>query len=257
MSRRGGRLAQAIGGEHGVAGAGGGTGAVAGAVVAADAVFGGGHGEPYRRLLAGTTTGALDLRSVDGTTDAFRFDAGSWVAAATEADLTALDGASGPVLDVGCGPGRMVRAAAARRLPVLGIDITPHAVERTRVDGSYALVRSVFERLPLEGRWQTVLLMDGNVGIGGDPEALLRRCAALLAGDGCLVVEVDPDPDLDVATLYTVRDDEGNESHPFPWARIGLHAFARHALAVGLVVTGGWSVEGRQFVRASAPGSAG
>ena len=35
----------------------------------------------------------------------------------------------------------------------------------------------MFEPLPGEGRWGTVLLLDGNVGIGGDPVALLERAA--------------------------------------------------------------------------------
>ena len=39
--------------------------------------------------------------------------------------------------------------------------------------GGPALRRSVFDPLPGEGRWGTALLLDGNIGIGGDPRALL------------------------------------------------------------------------------------
>lgn len=211
-------------------------------------VFGAGRGEPYGRVLAGAR-GTLSMRSLDGAHGPYQLDVGSWVRSATPADLTALDDATGPTLDVGCGPGRMVRAAAARSLPALGIDIAPHAVARTRVDGSLALLRSVFHRVPLEGRWQTILLMDGNVGIGGDPEALLRRCRALLAPLGGIVVEVDPDPELSVRSLCTVVDDGGNESEPFPWARIGWSAFEAVARRVGLAVVTHWEASGRHFVR--------
>ena len=38
--------------------------------------------------------------------------------------------------------------------------------------------RDVFDPLPGEGRWETALLADGNIGIGGDPVALLRRLRA-------------------------------------------------------------------------------
>ena len=211
--------------------------------------FGAGRGEPYGRALA-NDRGTLSLRSVDGAHGPYRLDVGSWVRSATAADLTVLDGATGPTLDVGCGPGRMVRAAAARSIPALGIDIAPHAVARTRVDGSLALLRSVFGRVPLEGRWQRVLLMDGNVGIGGDPEALLRRCRALLAPLGSIVVEVEADPALEVRSVCTVVDDDGNESEPFPWARIGWVAVEAVARRAGLAIAAHWVASGRHFVRA-------
>lgn len=211
--------------------------------------FGAGRGEPYGRVLAAPRAGTLSLRSVDGAHGPYRLDVGSWVKSATPADLTVLDGATGPTLDVGCGPGRMVRAAAARSIPALGIDIAPHAIARTRLDGSFALLRSVFHRVPLEGRWQTILLMDGNVGIGGDPEALLDRCRMLLAPLGSIVVEVDVHPDLDVRSLCTIVDNDGNESEPFPWARLGWAATEGVARRAGLAVAAHWEASGRHFVR--------
>ncbi|GAA4378368.1 class I SAM-dependent methyltransferase [Agromyces bauzanensis] len=214
------------------------------------AVFGAGHAEPYERILAGARTSRLVLQSVDGTHRPHSLEVGRWVRAATSADLTALEGATGPTLDVGCGPGRMVRAAAARSIPALGIDVAPRAVARARFDGSLALVRSVFHRLPLEGRWQTILLMDGNVGIGGDPEALLARCRDLLAPLGSIVIEVDADPHLEVRSWCTVVDDDGNESEPFPWARVGRVAIEAVAGRAGLAVAARWSAAGRHFVRA-------
>ncbi len=46
--------------------------------------------------------------------------------------------------------------------------------------------------MPGAGRWRTVLLADGNIGIGGDPAALLRRVLALLGPGGRVLAEVDP-----------------------------------------------------------------
>ena len=92
---------------------------------------------------------------------------------AVRVDELIVSRCSGPVIDVGCGPGRFVEALAARGLPVLGIDVSGASVGQTRARGASALRRNVFEPVPGEGRWQTLLLADGNVGIGGDPFALL------------------------------------------------------------------------------------
>ena len=57
---------------------------------------------------------------------------------------------------------------------------------RTRARGGSALLRDVFRTLPAEGRWRTLLLADGNIGIGADPVALLQPLprAAEPAGRG-------------------------------------------------------------------------
>ena len=50
---------------------------------------------------------------------------------------------------------------------------------------------SVFGAVPRSGRWDTALLVDGNIGIGGGPVPLLRRVAELLAPGGQGLVEVE------------------------------------------------------------------
>ena len=212
--------------------------------------FGVGGDEPYRLALAPQASGSITLHRIDGHPATIRFDVGDWRREATPADASALDGAASPVLDVGCGPGRMVRAAAARALPALGIDVLAEAIALTSADGTPALLRSVFDRLPLEGRWGTVLLIDGNVGIGGDPESLLRRCRSLLAPGGAVVIEVADDPDLLDRAHYTAVLESGHRSAPFPWARVGHRAIAAVASAAGLGITERWVTEGRYFVRA-------
>jgi hypothetical protein len=54
------------------------------------------------------------------------------------------------------------------------------------------MLRDVFGRVPGAGRWMTVLLADGTIGIGGDPAALLRRAGELLAPQGRALVELAP-----------------------------------------------------------------
>src|SRR4051812_40200092 len=113
-----------------------------------------------------------------------------WTSDEAPGDAGLLERCRGPVLDVGCGPGRLAAGLLARGLPALGVDIAPSAVAQARARGATALLRSVYERLPGEGRWTTVLLADGNVGIGGDPYRLLSRVGELLAPAGALLVEV-------------------------------------------------------------------
>jgi len=50
-------------------------------------------------------------------------------------------------------------------VPALGIDQSATAVDLARRSGAPALRRDVFGPLPGAGRWSTVLLADGNVGM--------------------------------------------------------------------------------------------
>lgn len=196
--------------------------------------FGAGRGEPYLHHLARRHPASLALRSADGSSRPL--DAGSWVRPAGRADLTVLDRVAGPVLDVGCGPGRMLHAARRRSLPALGIDVAPHAVEHARRDGALALRRSVFDRLPLEGRWRSLLLMDGNIGIGGDPVALLARVRQLLDPRGRVVVELAA-PGAGLTRTRAVLSCDGIRSRPFDWAVVGADAAPSLAAEAGLQVS--------------------
>ena len=121
------------------------------------------------------------------------------------ADEVLLSRCEGPVLDIGCGPGRLVESLAARGTPALGIDISTRAVTQTAARGGSVLLRAVQHRLPGEGRWGTVLLADGNIGIGGDPGALLSRCHDLLMAGGVALVEADADDDADHQVSLTLH----------------------------------------------------
>lgn len=170
-----------------------------------------------------------------------------WAGALDEADRTVLARCVAPVLDVGCGPGRFVLALAEQGRAALGVDITPAAVWFTQRHGVAALHRDVFARTPGEGRWPTALLMDGNVGIGGDPERLLTRLRKVITGAGQLIVEVHPDPGTERHSTVRFSFD-GRVGPAYPWAEIGLRALVRHARRAGYVVGEMWSVGERSFV---------
>ncbi|MFD9698578.1 methyltransferase domain-containing protein [Lentzea sp. NPDC059081] len=140
-----------------------------------------------------------------------------WQADADDGDSVLLDACAGPTLDVGCGPGRLVTALLSRGVRALGVDVSKEAVRRTTARGGIAVRRSVFDQLPGEGRWQHVLLADGNIGIGGDPEALLRRVRQLLLPSGTVVVEVEQPGSGLTTGRVRVRTGGANSSW-FEWA---------------------------------------
>jgi len=144
-------------------------------------------GELYERALAGHAR--PEIEHADGSRMPLNVDC--WLHD-TAGDKSILDRCAGPTLDIGSGPGRLTVALAERGIPALGIDITPYAVGLARSSGALVMLRDVFDRVPGTGRWGTVLLADGNIGIGGDPAALLRRVGELLAPNGRALVELDP-----------------------------------------------------------------
>lgn len=173
---------------------------------------------------------------------------GTWCGEPDAVDELVLSRCVGPVLDVGCGPGRFVAALCRDGVPALGIDISAVAVARARARGGLALRRPLEGLLPGEGRWRTVLLTDGNVGIGGDVPALLDRCRALLAPGGLAIVEADPDPLVDDVVALVLRTADGRRSHPLPWARAGAATLARLAPNHGFGVDEAWRSAGRTIV---------
>jgi SAM-dependent methyltransferase len=160
-----------------------------------------------------------------------------WSRQVDAADAALLEQCRGETLDIGCGPGRMTRALAERGHAVLGIDVVPEAVQMTRRRGGVAIVRDVFDTVPGEGRWRTALLADGNIGIGGDPRALLTRIRALLAPGGRVVTDL-AEPGSGMSTRLVRLETAALRSRSFRWSVVGADAIGPVAVGSGLTVQG-------------------
>jgi SAM-dependent methyltransferase len=162
-------------------------------------------------------------------------DVRRWRAEACRSDRWLLDGCQGPTVDLGCGPGRLVSALIQRGVPALGVDSSALAVRLCAGRGAVALHRDLFDALPGEGRWHHALLADGNVGIGGDPVALLSRARRLLDPEGSLLVELAREPGLWRGPARLIGPG-GTAGTWFPWASVGADAIAGVAEAARLRV---------------------
>ncbi len=172
---------------------------------------------------------ALLLRSDGGE---MLLDVSRWIASACLEDTWLLDRCSGAVIDLGCGPGRLLAALAGRGVPALGIDVSPAAEAHCRRRGVPMLRVDLFTPLPGEGRWSHVLLADGNIGIGGDPARLLHRAARLLRRGGSVLVETDSEQDVLWLGSVQVVTAVGR-GVPIPWAAVGARALQRVAANLG------------------------
>jgi SAM-dependent methyltransferase len=169
-----------------------------------------------------------------------------WQLAADHIDLSLLARCRGPVLDVGCGPGRHAAALVGRGRETLGIDTCAAAIAATRRRGAPALQVSVFGAVPFAGQWGTALLLDGNIGIEGDVVRLLTRVGQLLRPGGVVLVELSSPHDPWVATRVRIRH-EDHLGDWFPWAWVTPVELDPLARASCLVTQRIWHHEGRWF----------
>jgi SAM-dependent methyltransferase len=177
-----------------------------------------------------------------------------WLQRASAAEYGALDRALSPALDIGCGPGRHVVALAERGVFALGIDISPGMLAVARQRRANVLEKSVFDRVPGTRRWRTALLLDGNIGIGGEPVALLHRVMTLLASDGRVLVEHEADDSPPGVML--VRAETALTAGPwFRWTTVGPRRLEVLARSVGLAVIDTWNTDGRHFAQLERDGS--
>ncbi len=210
----------------------------------------------YGRLLATAAQHALGagppvqarLRMADGRLEPLPLD--RWLGPLDDADRAVLAGIEGPALDIGCGPGRHVAALVAEGTDALGVDLSPVAVRLARRRGADAVLGSIFDEIPRAGEWRTALLLDGNIGIGGRPGALLARTASALGPGGTALIEVDP-PGSPTFRTRVRLEAPGVVSEWFAWARVSVGGLEAYAARAGLASEERLIVRGRWFVRLS------
>lgn len=189
------------------------------------------------------------LRTCTGA--AIPLEVGRWRSDPDAVERALVESLPEPVLDIGCGPGRIVTALAEAGRLALGVDTSPVAVAEAGRRGALVLQRSIFDPLPGEGRWGSAVLLDGNIGIGGDPVALLARIRALLAPGGRAMVEVERPGTPTEVLIVRIEGAPGASAGPwFRWARVGADDFASLATEAGLAPAGFTVVHGRWFAQA-------
>ena len=113
--------------------------------------------------------------------------------------------------------------------------MSAEAVRLTSERGAAALRRDVFGAVPGAGRWQDVLLADGNIGIGGDPSLLLRRCRHLIARTGRVHAELAPPGSPSWSGPVEVHTADGPGA-VLAWAAVSADDIARVAVEADLRV---------------------
>jgi SAM-dependent methyltransferase len=170
----------------------------------------------------------------------------AWLGTADESDAVVLRHCVGRTLDVGCGPGRMAEALVRAGHEVLALDVAAEAVLQTRTRGVTAHRQDVFAPVADEGTWETALLADGNIGIGGDPVALLQRLRELLVPGGRVVVDLDP-PGVGVVTSWSRLRIASGVSRPFLWTVVAAEELGAIASEAGYDAWPALEHEGRWF----------
>lgn len=191
-------------------------------------------------VVSGTVRDAADDRT-------FVMEVDRWSADADLVDLMVVARCQPPVIDLGCGPGRMVRALSQSGRAALGVDMSTAAVHASLARGGPALRRMVTDPLPAEGRWGTALLIDSNIGIGGDVAGLLRRCRDLVGPGGLIICEVDPVRERDEIHQVVLRTSQA-AAPPMAWSCVGAAALTRVAATLDLLLQEEWTSGDRAFV---------
>jgi SAM-dependent methyltransferase len=206
-------------------------------------------------LLSAAPEGGAGLHAVGDDGSRRRLPLARWLGSPDATEKALLARARGPVLDIGCGAGRHVVALGRRGVEAVGVEISPGAAAIAAGRGAAVIEGSIFER-PLSSDWATVLLLDGNIGIGGDAVALLRRTAGLLRPGGCALVEVEPPATASAAAQVRLETARGASAW-IPWTFVGAEEIGTLAADAGLALDELWETDGRWFARLDKPGDRG
>jgi SAM-dependent methyltransferase len=144
----------------------------------------------------------------------------------------------GPVLDLGAGAGRASVYLQERGLPVTAVDASPGAVEVCRRRGVGDVRLGEVNDPPADQRWAGVLLLCGNLGLGGSWEGNRRLLARLaeLAAPGAVLVGDSVTPDGPARVVLRIR--YRNLVTPW-WPQYNIPAERMAALVEGT----GWRLE--------------
>ena len=144
----------------------------------------------------------------------------------------------GPVLDLGAGAGRAALYLQERGLRVTAVDASPGAVDVCRRRGVADVRPGEVNDPPADGPWAAVLLLCGNLGLGGSwagSRRLLTRLAGLVVPGGVLIGDsVTPDGPPQVSLRIRYR----GLVTPW-WPQYNIPAGRLAALVEGT----GWRVE--------------
>jgi SAM-dependent methyltransferase len=103
-----------------------------------------------------------------------------FVAPRIPAEREVLNGLTGRVLDLGCGPGSYARYLEERGVEVTAIDASAGAIAVCRERGCRGAHVAEMDQLPSElAPFDAIICMGNTLGIGQTPEALPRRLAML------------------------------------------------------------------------------
>lgn len=138
------------------------------------------------------------VRTADLQPEDFFLPHGAWL----WWERDAIANATGAVLDLGAGAGRHSLYLQGLGHRVTAVDASPGCVSVCRAQGVADVRLADINEIRPDGRWDTVLLMCGNLGLGGDwdpTRRLLRVLVEMTRPGGCLIGDsVDPtseDPD--------------------------------------------------------------
>lgn len=109
----------------------------------------------------------------------------------------ALDKVGGRILDIRCGAGRVALPLQDRGESVVGLDISPGAIEAARRRGVRHLVEgAMHEHAAQRPRYDTFLLLDGNLGLLENAENAPRFLETLsaISAPGARIIAMGSDP---------------------------------------------------------------
>ena len=136
-----------------------------------------------------------------------------------EPERKAMNYVRGRVLDIGCGAGRVALHLQGLGHQVVGIDLSPAAIETCRLRGvTDARVMSIDDVDSSLGTFDTIVMLGGNLGLLGNRERGKRILTKLtgITSDDALIVGASRDrmasTDPDIVDYFTKNLVEGRLS---------------------------------------------